>query len=233
MFFAFLYVNPPKPINLASLNHSLIHPSLLHQENTVFQNENGDDKEEPFIKPEEFLQSQGDQKEDAQNNEKGNDLQHKTSVNNVEENLQRKVSNTQKKSSFKHNQSFKKSAVFECDSMKRALKSVILYQLFIFPLLQGFFGQYVLSKFKSFGISHGHNPQDLTIIGACSMIANAIGRIGSGILMDHFGFKRVYLCATVLQVLNIYNILLFNENFILYINEINAGGSICNNLLCC
>lgn len=88
----------------------------------------------------------------------------------------------------------------ECKSFKQAFSSLIFYQLIIIPLFQAYFGQYIISQYKPFA-GNEIDEETLTVIGSCSMVANALGRISWGALMDRFGYKRVYYVATTLQLI--------------------------------
>jgi len=102
----------------------------------------------------------------------------------------------------------------ECQTVKQALKSIVFYQLFATPLFQGckkknfklfknnelflVFPQYLSSQYKPFASQIDQST--LSLIGSFSMASNALGRISLGELIDKFGFKKIYLIVTVLQV---------------------------------
>ncbi|CAI2366979.1 unnamed protein product [Moneuplotes crassus] len=65
---------------------------------------------------------------------------------------------------------------------------------------------YLASNFKSFGMQEIDNDHFITIVGAIGAISNGASRLGWAVLSDYFGFKKVYLCLVILQIINAFTL---------------------------
>lgn len=83
-------------------------------------------------------------------------------------------------------------------TVKEGLKTVIFYKIYAMAFCSMFFGMCFVSLYKIFGLMNNIDDLTLTISGTLGAIGNSGSKFVCGILMDKFGFKKVYGAILVL-----------------------------------
>lgn len=86
-------------------------------------------------------------------------------------------------------------------TVKEGLLTMRFYHIYLMGFCSIFYGMYMISVYKILGEDNGIDDLTLTIAGSCGAVANAASKFGSGLLVDRYGFKKIYVITLLIQIL--------------------------------
>jgi len=89
----------------------------------------------------------------------------------------------------------------EENTLKKILKSMKIYHIFLMNLFSSGLGLLIASNFKNYGLLKINDDVFLTIVGSVGAVFNGVGRMIWGILYDKFSFRSVYLFLLSIQII--------------------------------
>eukprot|EP01017_Pseudomicrothorax_dubius_P015905 TRINITY_DN1813_c0_g1_i6.p1 TRINITY_DN1813_c0_g1~~TRINITY_DN1813_c0_g1_i6.p1 ORF type:complete len:400 (+),score=51.43 TRINITY_DN1813_c0_g1_i6:95-1294(+) len=105
----------------------------------------------------------------------------------------------------------------ECETVSQGLKSRPLRFLLPMTITAPFWGMLIANSYKLYGFYLGKNDAFLTLVGSLHSVFNGCSRPFWGIMLDCFGFRKVFFVIVTAQIAIIATITLIVDWDILYL----------------